>query len=149
MGGLYQFDPLFYHKSLDRFVAWEDRGKAHVFACTFWCAPINTTAKEPRLALIHFNPAPKKNLWYLLEMRGDDANSPIIYARSKFRKAATWRVPWMTVTPGGEVKARDLKDVYVFTAWDAFRFDTPMKWAGTAMVIAVTVLFFRSCWQED
>merc|ERR1719378_785109 len=106
-----------------------------------FCSPVNTTGQEVRVALVHTTPADKKNLWYLLELRDDDANSPVIYARSKFRKAATWRSPWMTVTPGGEIKATDLPDVYLYTAWDLFRFDTPLKWGVTAAVIGATVLF--------
>mmetsp|Transcript_70924 Transcript_70924/g.197065 ORF Transcript_70924/g.197065 Transcript_70924/m.197065 type:complete len:218 (+) Transcript_70924:100-753(+) len=148
LNGLYQFDPLFYHKSLDRFVKWEQREKTHIFSCTLGCRAMNTTANEVRLALVHTAPEPKKHLWYLLEMRDDDANSPILYARSKFRKAATHRSPWVSVTPGGNIKARDLGEVYIVTAWDAFRFDTPLKWAVTiALVVGTSFL----CWymKED
>ncbi len=69
---------------------------------------------------------------YLTEFRDEDANSPIIYARTKLeaqifiqpifgfcrvssrdprlRKSPTYRVPWLTVTPGGEIKPKDLED---------------------------------------
>lgn len=142
--GIYQFDPLFYHKSLDRFIPWEDREKASIWSCTILCSPVNTTAPDVKLALVHTSPADKKNLWYLLELRDGDANSPVIYARSKFRKYPAYRVPWMTVTPGGEVKPHDLPEVHLITAWDAFRFDTPLKWGCTVAVIAGGVLFWRS-----
>lgn len=148
LNGLYQFDPLFYHKSLDRFIPWEDREKATVWDCTMFCKPVNKSAPEVRLALVHTSPDAKKNLWYLLEMRDDDANSPIVLARSKYRKWPTYRSPWMTVTPGGDIKPRDLKDVYLITAWDAFRFDTPLKWAVTAVLVLGTVLFWRSRREE-
>lgn len=46
---------------------------------------------------------------YLAEFRDEDANSPVIYARTKLRKAPTYRVPWLTVTPGGELKPKDLE----------------------------------------
>mmetsp|Transcript_61879 Transcript_61879/g.186691 ORF Transcript_61879/g.186691 Transcript_61879/m.186691 type:complete len:218 (+) Transcript_61879:98-751(+) len=141
--GIYQFDPLFYHKTLDRFIPWEDRDKASVWECTLFCSPMNRTSGT-RLALVHTSPDSKKNLWYLLEMHEEDANSPIIYARSKFRKAPTYRVPWMTVTPGGEIKPRDLKEVHLITAWDAFRFDTPLKWTVTAAIVGGTVYLWRA-----
>mmetsp|Transcript_62189 Transcript_62189/g.192764 ORF Transcript_62189/g.192764 Transcript_62189/m.192764 type:complete len:218 (+) Transcript_62189:125-778(+) len=143
LSGVYQFDPLFYHKTLDRFIPWEEREKTTVWECTFLCSPMNRTS-DVRLALVHTSPAEKKNLWYLLELRDGDANSPIIYARSKYRKAPTYRSPWMTVTPGGEIKPRDLKDVYVGSAWDAFRFDTPLKWAVTVALVVGGALFYRS-----
>merc|ERR1712151_575254 len=82
------------------------------------------------MGLLHIAPDPKKNLWYLMELRDEDANSPIIYGRTKFRKSPTYRdTSWLTVTPGGELKPKELKDVYMITGWDAFRFDTPVKWA--------------------
>uniref|UniRef100_A0A7S1RB25 Uncharacterized protein n=1 Tax=Alexandrium catenella TaxID=2925 RepID=A0A7S1RB25_ALECA len=134
--GVYQFDPLFYHKTLDRFISWEDREKLSVWECTFFCSPMNRSAPDARLGLVHTSiDDGKKHIWYLLELRDDDANSPIVYARSKFRKAPTYRVPWMTVTPGGEIKPHDLKEVYLMSAWDAFRFDTPLKWTVTAVLI--------------
>mmetsp|Transcript_93766 Transcript_93766/g.265163 ORF Transcript_93766/g.265163 Transcript_93766/m.265163 type:complete len:222 (-) Transcript_93766:69-734(-) len=145
LNGVYQFDPLFYHKSLDRFIPWEDREKTSIWECTMFCGPVNKTRDaDVRLALVHTQPAEKKNLFYLLEMRDGDANSPIIYARSKFRKSETYRSPWMTVTPGGEVKPKDLKEVHIISAWDAFRFDTPLKWAVTVVLIVGSVLFWRS-----
>lgn len=143
LSGLFQYDPLFYHKSLDRFIAWEDREKAMLWSCTMFCSPVNTSARDARLALVHMSPDRKKNLWYLIEMRDDDANSPIIYARSKFRKEPTYRSPWMTVTPGGEMKPQDLKDVYMYTAWDAFRFDTPLKWGVTATLVIGSAAIFK------
>lgn len=45
----------------------------------------------------------------MAEFRDEDANSPVIYARTKLRKAPTYRVPWLTVTPGGELKPKDLE----------------------------------------
>ena len=78
-----------------------------------------------------------KKMRYLTEFRDEDANSPIIYARTKsgssdfssppntqpsaasksppfsfprLRKSPTYRVPWLTVTPGGEIKPKDLED---------------------------------------
>lgn len=143
LNGLFQFDPLFYHKTLDRFIPWEERDKAMVWSCTMFCSLLNTTDTEGRLALVHTSPDPKKNLWYLLELHDGDANSPIIYARSKFRKWATYRSPWMTVTPGGDIKPRDLKDVHLITAWDAFRFDTPLKWAATVAVVLAGAAWWK------
>mmetsp|Transcript_18576 Transcript_18576/g.38643 ORF Transcript_18576/g.38643 Transcript_18576/m.38643 type:complete len:218 (+) Transcript_18576:24-677(+) len=143
LNGVYQFDPLFYHKTLDRFIPWEDRERITMFECTMFCSPMNRTS-DVRLALAHTSPDGKKHLWYLLELRDDDANSPIIYARSKFRKSQTYRCPWMTVTPGGEIKPRDLPEVHIITAWDAFRFDTPLKWAVTVALIGVGTYFWRS-----
>jgi len=148
LNGLYQFDHLFYHKTFDRFIPWEERDKALIWECTLFCSPLNSSATNVRLALVHTSPDPKRNMWYLIEMRDDDANSPIIYARSKFRKSPTYRSPWVTVTPGGEIKPRDLPDVHIFTAWDGFRFDTPLKWGVTAGVILSSVAFFRWC-RED
>eukprot|EP00414_Alexandrium_minutum_P003511 CAMPEP_0113821906 /NCGR_PEP_ID=MMETSP0328-20130328/1974_1 /TAXON_ID=39455 /ORGANISM="Alexandrium minutum" /LENGTH=218 /DNA_ID=CAMNT_0000789841 /DNA_START=5 /DNA_END=661 /DNA_ORIENTATION=+ /assembly_acc=CAM_ASM_000350 len=142
--GVYQFDPLFYHKSLDRFIPWEEREKVSVWECTFFCSPMNRTAPDARLALVHASMDGKKHLWYLLELRDGDANSPIIYARSKFRKSPTYRVPWMTVTPGGEIKPHDLKEVYLSSAWDAFRFDTPLKWTVTVALIGGATYLWRS-----
>merc|ERR1712222_202727 len=66
--GFYQFDPLFYHKSFDRLIPWEDRGKATIWECTMFCSPLNKTGVGMKLALVHMEQAPKKNLWYLLEM---------------------------------------------------------------------------------
>mmetsp|Transcript_31277 Transcript_31277/g.82891 ORF Transcript_31277/g.82891 Transcript_31277/m.82891 type:complete len:220 (-) Transcript_31277:91-750(-) len=144
LNGIYQFDPLFYHKSLDRFVPWENRGLTHIFECTFFCNPLNNTGEAVKLALVHTSPDEGKRwLWYLLEFHDGDANSPIVYARSKFRKAATYRSPFMTVTPGGELKPKDLKEVHLITAWDAFRFDTPLKWGCTAAIILATVALGR------
>ena len=66
-GPAIRFEPLFYHKSFDRFVPWEQREKAcgvcsascrrsctlcvmrrqtMVFSCTLGCSAYNTTAKE-------------------------------------------------------------------------------------------------------
>mmetsp|Transcript_26134 Transcript_26134/g.60948 ORF Transcript_26134/g.60948 Transcript_26134/m.60948 type:complete len:220 (-) Transcript_26134:85-744(-) len=136
--GVYQFDPLYYHKTLDRFIPWEDRDKVSVWDCTMFCSPVNTTDKQNKLSLVHYSMDAKKHMWYLLELRNDDVNSPIIYGRTKYRKQATYRVPWMTVTAGGENKPRELPDVYIFTAWDAFRFDTPMKWiTAVALVLGI------------
>merc|ERR1719265_1027658 len=120
LGGLYQYDPLFYHKTFDRFVPWED----------------------VKLALIHMGQE-KKYLWYLVEMNQDDVNSPIIYARSKFRRQATYRSPWTSVTPGGLVKARELPSMHLITAWDAFRFDTPVKWGASAAIVILTGLWWK------
>lgn len=41
-----RFEPLFYHKSFDRFVPWEQREKTMVFSCTMGCSAHNLTAKE-------------------------------------------------------------------------------------------------------
>merc|ERR1719401_82575 len=79
LNGVYQFDPLFYHKSLDRFVPWEDRERSTIFSCTLFCSLMNATDRDGRLALVHTSPSEKKNLWYLLEMHDEDANSPIIF----------------------------------------------------------------------
>mmetsp|Transcript_56344 Transcript_56344/g.101266 ORF Transcript_56344/g.101266 Transcript_56344/m.101266 type:complete len:220 (+) Transcript_56344:100-759(+) len=148
--GFYQFDPLFYSKTFDRFIPWEERDKAMVFACTMGCRPLNTSAAEVRLVLVHSSPDVKRNLWYLLELRDDDVNSPIVYARTKYRKSATYQVPWTTVTDGGEtMKPRDLKDVYMYTAWDAFRFDTPMKWGVSATLVGMIVLWCRMKEKDD
>lgn len=140
LNGLFQFNPLFYHKTMDRFIPWEERDKAMVWECTMFCNALNRTDNQARLALVHTSPDERKNLWYLLELHDEDANSPMIYARSKFRKEPTYRGPWMTVTPGGEIKPRDLKDVHLITAWDAFRFDTPLKWGVTVALVAGTAL---------
>mmetsp|Transcript_71350 Transcript_71350/g.204726 ORF Transcript_71350/g.204726 Transcript_71350/m.204726 type:complete len:220 (-) Transcript_71350:118-777(-) len=147
--GIYQFDPMFYHKSLDRFIPWESRDKTHIFSCTLFCGPMNTSAKEVKLALVHTSPGEKRNLWYLLEFADEDANSPIVIARTKFRKEATYRVPWMTVTPGGEIKPRDLLDVHLITGWDAFRFDTPLKWGCTVAFVALIALLCHSRKDKD
>eukprot|EP00440_Ansanella_granifera_P001493 gb/GFBE01001608.1/.p1 GENE.gb/GFBE01001608.1/~~gb/GFBE01001608.1/.p1 ORF type:complete len:221 (+),score=49.71 gb/GFBE01001608.1/:1-663(+) len=147
--GLYQFDALFYHKSFDRFVPWEERGKAMVFDCTMGCSAHNTTANEVKLALVHASLDGKRYCWYLLEFRDDDANSPIVYARTKFRKSPTYRVPWLTVTPGGEIKPRDLSDVHLITAWDALRFDTPLKLGVTAAIIGAIVLWCKTKEKDD
>mmetsp|Transcript_103382 Transcript_103382/g.267388 ORF Transcript_103382/g.267388 Transcript_103382/m.267388 type:complete len:220 (+) Transcript_103382:146-805(+) len=142
LNGIYQFDPLFYHKTLDRHVPWEDRERTHVFECMFFCAPVNKTGEQVKLALVHTSPGEtKRNLWYLLEMHDGDANSPLVFARSKFRKHGTYRSPWVTVTPGGEIKSKDLKEVHLITAWDAFRFDTPVKWGVTAALVLATVVW--------
>lgn len=133
--GFYQYDPLFYHKSFDRFIPWEDRHKTYTYSCAVFCRPMNASAKEVAVVLVHYSPEPKKNLWYLLEMRDDDANSPIVIGRSKFRKEPTYTAGWMSVTPGGEHKPKDLKDVYIATAWDAFRFDTPLKLVVSAAIV--------------
>jgi len=86
----------------------------------------------------------------LLELNADVAFSPIILAWSKFRKALTFRSPWTTVTDGGDVmKARDLKDVYLLTAWDAFRFDTPVKWGCTAAIVAMTAFMWLQREKDD
>ena len=78
----------------------------------------------------------------------------------RLRKSPTYRVPWLTVTPGGDLKPRDLEvgsmtkrckllvvlvaalandfqDVDIITAWDALRFDTPLKWGVTAVTSAL------------
>jgi len=151
LNGLYQFDPLFYHKSLDRFIPWEDREKASLWECTMFCSPMNTSAgaENVRLALVHTSPAEKKNLWYLIEMRDGDANSPVIYARSKYRKWPTYRSPWVTVTPGGTIKSKDLPELHLISAWDAFRFDTPLKWGVTAVLIVLIVFWWRQKEKDD
>merc|ERR1719446_1699500 len=51
--GVYQFDPMFYHKTLDRFIPWEDRDKASIWECTLGCRAMNTSDSEVRLALVH------------------------------------------------------------------------------------------------
>eukprot|EP00930_Biecheleria_cincta_P073956 TRINITY_DN61206_c0_g1_i1.p1 TRINITY_DN61206_c0_g1~~TRINITY_DN61206_c0_g1_i1.p1 ORF type:complete len:219 (-),score=44.78 TRINITY_DN61206_c0_g1_i1:104-760(-) len=147
--GFYQFDPLFYHKSFDRFVPWEERGKAMVFECSMGCSPHNTSAKDVKLALVHASFDGKRYLWHLVEFRDEDANSPILYARTKFRKAPTYRVPWVTVTPGGDVKPRDLEEVHIITAWDALRFDTPLKWAITVAIVGGIVLWCKTKEKDD
>merc|ERR1712232_25873 len=139
LNGWDQFEPLFYHKSFDRFIPWEERHKCTVWECTMFCGPMNKTGSGVKLALVHFTQAAKKNLWYLVEMHDDDANSPIIIARSKFRKTETYRSPWVTVTPGGEHKPKDLPNVRLASAWDLFRFDTPLKWAVTVAMILAAV----------
>merc|ERR1719350_2373 len=145
--GMFQYNPLFYHKTLDRFIPWEDRYKSDVWECILFCGP--TASSEAQLVLVHHSLEPKKNLWYMLELRDNDVNSPIILARTKYRKAITYQVPWMTVTPGGEVKPKDLKDVYMVTAWDAFRFDTPLKWVSTLAILVGTVYLFWFRKDED
>ncbi|CAL1147365.1 unnamed protein product, partial [Cladocopium goreaui] len=132
---LQRFEPLFYHKSFDRFVPWEQREKTMVFSCTMGCSAHNLTAKEVKLALVHASLDGKRYSWYLTEFRDEDANSPIIYARTKLRKSPTYRVPWLTVTPGGDIKPSDLEDVHLITAWDALRFDTPLKWGVTVRML--------------
>ncbi|CAK9066648.1 unnamed protein product [Durusdinium trenchii] len=102
-----------------------------VFSCTMGCSAHNLTAKEVKLALVHASLDGKRYSWYLTEFRDEDANSPIIYARTKLRKSPTYRVPWLTVTPGGDLKPKDLEEVHLITAWDALRFDTPLKWGVT------------------
>merc|ERR1712087_509050 len=149
LNGLYQFDPLFYHKSFDRLIPWEDRGKCTIWECTMFCSPLNKTGVGLKLALVHLEQSPKKNLWYLLEMHDEDANSPIIFARSKFRKVETYRSPWVTVTPGGKQTPKDLPAVHLISAWDAFRFDTPLKWGVTVVVILAAVLWWRSRDKDD
>lgn len=139
LSGVYQFDPLFYHKSLDRLVPWENRDKTHVFECTMFCTPHNKTGEAVKLALVHTSTDGKRYLWYLIEMMDGDANSPVVYARTKFRKVAGYRSPWVTVTPGGEIKSKDLKEVYLTTAWDAFRFDTPLKLGCWAVLVLAIV----------
>merc|ERR1711939_427135 len=114
LNGLYQYHPMFYHKSMDRFIPWEERGKSMIFSCSFYCGPMNTSGKDVMLALVHMSHEPKKHLWYLLELTDEDANSPILYARSKFRKTVSYGSPWVTMTPGGDIKSKDLKNVYVF-----------------------------------
>merc|ERR1712217_744161 len=143
LNGLYQFDPLFYHKTFDRFIPWEERDKVTIWECTFFCNPANASGKDVRLALVHTSPSDKKNLWYLLEMHDGDANSPIVYARSKYRKWPTYRSPWVTVTPGGKIKSTDLKEVHLISAWDAFRFDTPLKWAVTATLVLGLAAYWK------
>eukprot|EP00929_Paragymnodinium_shiwhaense_P119658 TRINITY_DN91545_c0_g1_i1.p2 TRINITY_DN91545_c0_g1~~TRINITY_DN91545_c0_g1_i1.p2 ORF type:complete len:221 (-),score=38.39 TRINITY_DN91545_c0_g1_i1:377-1039(-) len=147
--GVYQFSPLFYHKSFDRFIPWEDRGKATIFSCAFWCGPMNTTGENVQLALIHYSADTKRHLWYLIELFDEDANSPILYARTKFRKAITYRVPWVTVTDGGNTKSKDLPDVYITSAWCAFRFDTPLKWGVTVALVGATIAFFKYNQDDD
>jgi len=61
MNGLYQFDPLFYHKTLERFIPWEDRDKVTVWTCTMFCNAQNTSAEQVKLVLVHTTPAEKKN----------------------------------------------------------------------------------------
>eukprot|EP00927_Polykrikos_kofoidii_P069557 TRINITY_DN65080_c0_g1_i1.p1 TRINITY_DN65080_c0_g1~~TRINITY_DN65080_c0_g1_i1.p1 ORF type:complete len:221 (-),score=40.00 TRINITY_DN65080_c0_g1_i1:71-733(-) len=149
LNGLYQYDPMFYHKSLDRFIKWEDRRSATIFSCTMFCSPLNTTGSQVMLALVHSAPEKKKNLWYMLEFRDDDANSPVLHARSKFRKVVSRGSPWMTVTPGGEIKPRDLKDVYIVSAWDAFKFDTPLKVGVFVALFVGAVGFIWYVRQDD
>lgn len=148
LNGFYQFDFRFYHKTMDRFIPWEDRHKAIVWSCTLFCRPINATQRRDQAVLIHYSPDPKKHLWYLTELREDDANSPIIFARSKYRKQHTYRSPWLTVTPGGEVKPRDLPDVHLLSAWDMFRFDTPLKWGVTVTLVLLAGLWYM-CRRDD
>mmetsp|Transcript_60671 Transcript_60671/g.128454 ORF Transcript_60671/g.128454 Transcript_60671/m.128454 type:complete len:218 (+) Transcript_60671:174-827(+) len=139
--GFYRHDPLFYHHTLDRFLDSESRRSGtYIFSCAVFCGPTNSSGK---LALLHKAPEPKKNLWYLLEFRDGDVNSPIIIARSKFRKDPTWTAPWVTVSPGGDIKAKDLPEVYMTTAWDALRFDTPLKWGCTVAIVGAIAL---ACW---
>jgi len=139
----------FYHKSFDRFIPWEERGKATIFSCTLFCSPVNKTGQNVMLALVHMSHDPKKHMWYLIEMQDEDANSPVLYARTKFRKQINYRVPWVTVTPGGEIKPKDLPDAHIFSAWDAFRFDTPLKWACTVLILGGTVAFFKFYGSDD
>eukprot|EP00931_Biecheleriopsis_adriatica_P067367 TRINITY_DN4151_c0_g1_i1.p1 TRINITY_DN4151_c0_g1~~TRINITY_DN4151_c0_g1_i1.p1 ORF type:complete len:240 (+),score=58.92 TRINITY_DN4151_c0_g1_i1:59-721(+) len=147
--GIYQFDPLFYHKSFDRFIPWEERHKAMVFDCTMGCSAHNTTATEVKLALVHASLDGKRYCWYLVEFRDEDANSPIIYARTKLRKNPEYRVPWLTVTPGGDIKPRDLLDAHIITAWDALRFDTPLKWGVTAAIVGMIALWCKTKEKDD
>merc|ERR1719162_112962 len=53
LNGIYQYDPLFYHKTLDRFIPWEDRGKTMIWTCTLFFGPFNRTSKDVKLSLIH------------------------------------------------------------------------------------------------
>mmetsp|Transcript_62333 Transcript_62333/g.115701 ORF Transcript_62333/g.115701 Transcript_62333/m.115701 type:complete len:221 (-) Transcript_62333:59-721(-) len=149
LNGVFQFDPLYYHKTLDRFIPWEDRDKVSVWDCTLFCSPLNTTDKQNKLSLVHYSPDPKKNLWYLIELRNDDVNSPIIYGRTKYRKQPTYRAPWTTVTAGGEIKPQELPDVYIFTAWDAFRFDTPVKWGTTVALVLGVIYWYKYIFKSD
>lgn len=150
LNGFYQFDHLFYHKTFDRLIPWEEKHDTMVWSCAIGCRPMNSSAPDVRLILIHTKKDEKKSLWYLVELHDDDVNSPILLARSKFRSKSTWNVPWMTVTPGGDVKPRELKDVYVVTAWDAFKFDTPIKWAFTVVIVIISgILFWRRRRSDD
>lgn len=147
--GFYQFEPLFYHKSFDRFVPWEQREKTMVFSCTMGCSAHNLTAKEVKLALVHASLDGKRYSWYLTEFRDEDANSPIIYARTKLRKSPTSRVPWLTVTPGGDLKPKDLEEVHLITAWDALRFDTPLKWGVTGALVGAIAFWCKTKEKDD
>merc|ERR1711972_725898 len=88
LNGFYQFDHLFYHKTFDRFIPWEEKHNTMVWSCALGCRPVvNASAKDTRVILIQTKKDEKKNLWYLLELHDDDPNSPIVLARTKFRKA--------------------------------------------------------------
>ena len=145
LNGLYQYEPLFWHKTFDRFIPWEERNKVDgIWSCVLFCSPMNTSDKTNRLSLVHMKPDKKKHLFYLLEFRNEDVNSPIVYARSKFRKERTYRTPFVTVTAGGQTQSRNLPDVYLTSAWAALRFDTPLKWGVTVFLVVGTVLWWRS-----
>jgi len=140
VNGFYQYGPQFYHKSLDRFIPWEERGMVSIWECTIFCGATNASQRaETRTALIQQNAGPKKNLWWLVEVRDDDADSPVILARTKYRKTPTYRVPFVTVTDRGkDVKSKDIADAWIYSAWDAFRFDTPLKLGVTAVLVVAT-----------
>merc|ERR1719316_1286806 len=99
LNGFYQYNAMFYHKSLDRFIPWEERGMVSVWECTLFCGGVNaSTRAETKVALMQQTVAPKKHIWWLMEAREEDANSPVLLARTKYRKVATYRVPFMTVS---------------------------------------------------
>ncbi|CAK9066480.1 Hypothetical protein SCF082_LOCUS33827 [Durusdinium trenchii] len=120
-----------------------------VFSCTMGCSAHNLTAKEVKLALVHASLDGKRYSWYLTEFRDEDANSPIIYARTKLRKSPTYRVPWLTVTPGGDLKPKDLEEVHLITAWDALRFDTPLKWGVTGALVGAIAFWCKTKEKDD
>ena len=132
LSGLYGYQMLFYHRTLERFVKSEQRANVQIWSCVLGCQ--GTHGGTP--ALIHWNEGPKSNVWYVVEFVEEDANSPVLYMRSKRRAKPTMDVPFVTVADWNDekLKAEPVPGVYFWSLWDLFS-----TWPGIGTVVAIAV----------
>mmetsp|Transcript_78286 Transcript_78286/g.209271 ORF Transcript_78286/g.209271 Transcript_78286/m.209271 type:complete len:223 (+) Transcript_78286:46-714(+) len=144
LNGLYGHEMMFYHKTMDRFIPWEDRSKYRVWSCSVLCSPPSGTPGSS-VALVLYSQNPKRHVWYVVELNDEDANSPVVYGRTKFRKNPHYDVPWVTHTPGDAVKPKNMDGVFITISWSLFKMDTPEKWTTAACLLLGTVASAWAC----
>eukprot|EP00397_Hematodinium_sp_SG-2012_P054068 GEMP01064950.1.p1 GENE.GEMP01064950.1~~GEMP01064950.1.p1 ORF type:complete len:214 (-),score=42.58 GEMP01064950.1:582-1223(-) len=142
--GVYSHAPLFFHPTMERFIPWDQRYKATIWECTFWCSP----GEGSKLALIHYAKEEKKNLFYIVSFK-DEANSPVLYARSKYRKQPSFDTSFVSVLPAdSEEKPKPISDWHLLTGRQLFYFDTPAKWIGAVVVLIGHIAWIYK-WKND
>jgi len=138
--GMFQHDPLYFHKTLERFIDWENRPKLTIWKCIIWCSPPHG---GDEVILIHYEENEKKNQFYLVEL-ADVANSPIIFARTKFRKEITFNTDFVSMKEpkNKKEKPKVLTDFKMSTLWHVLYFDSTEKIVAMVCVLLANLIWF-------